>query len=120
MAFDGAYISNHFRKHQSIPDNVKIDPNGLDYYSILHGIRWNRQRFGSVRILSIERSGFEGRYVCLISFDNGCITSVYDRVDLDKPPDSFLLFSEKIALKVLELCHRPAEPAKKYEQISLF
>lgn len=96
------YRSNEkFWMHQSIPED-KITPHGMDYYSILAGIRNNRKRFGPIRIISIQRSGWEGRYECLMEM-GGNTFGVADPVIPDKQIEHFLLFAERIAIKIINM-----------------
>lgn len=87
--------------HQNIQE-VKITPDGMDYYSILAGIRNNRKRFGPIRIISIQRSGWEGRYECFMEM-GGNTFGVADPVILDKQIEHFLLFAERIAKKIINV-----------------
>ena len=91
-----------FWHHHPIPESAEITPNGLDYYSILHGIRCNRKVFGNIRIISIERSGFENRYECFLEHD-GIIKCVFDPIIMDKQIEHFLLFSERVADRIIQL-----------------
>jgi len=89
-----------YRSNEKFRDHISTDENSLlDYNRILMGIRNNVNIFGPVKILSIQRSGFEGRYECLLECD-GITHAVIDPVIIEH----FLLFAERVTIKIMELC----------------